>query len=294
MIMKKIATIFLSCLMSANVQAEEVDKTIDAASDGHVDISNIAGSISVKSWSRDAVQVSGTLGKNVEELIFERDGNTILIKVKVPRGNNRSIGSDLIINVPANSSIDVGTISADIDVNGVRGGQTLHTVSGDVDADISGDSLSAESVSGDVNIEGDNADGDVSASSVSGDVMIFRAAGEVDAESVSGDVAIDEGSFDRVQLAAVSGDVEFLGELRSDGKMEVETVSGTIDIDFRGDLSASFEIETLNGDIDNCFGPKAERASKYAPGLELEFTEGKGSGDVEVSAVNGDVTICKE
>lgn len=292
--MKKIATIFLSCLMSANVQAEEVDKTIDAASDGHVDISNIAGSISVKSWSRDAVQVSGTLGKNVEELIFERDGNTILIKVKVPKGNSRSIGSDLRINVPANSSIDVGTISADIDVNGVRGGQTLHTVSGDVDADISGDSLSAESVSGDVNIEGDNADGDVSASSVSGDVMIFRAAGEVDAESVSGDVAIDEGSFDRVQLAAVSGDVEFLGELRSDGKMEVETVNGTIDIKFTGDLSASLEIETLNGDIDNCFGPKAVRASKYTPGLELEFTEGKGSGDVEISAVNGDVTICKQ
>ena len=292
--MKKITTIFLSCLIAANAHAEEVDRTIDAASDGHVDVSNIAGSIVVNSWNQDAVHVSGTLGKNVEELIVERNGDSILVKVKVPKGSNRSIGSDLVINVPTHSSIDVGTVSADIDVNGVRGEQMLHTVSGDVDTNISDEDVAAESVSGDVVIEGDDSDTDVMASSVSGDVTVFRTAGEIYAESVSGDVVIDEGSFDNIELDVVSGDIEFLGELRGDGEMDVETVNGNIDIDFTGELSASFELETLNGDIDVCFGPKPERVSKYGPGLELEFTEGGGSGDVAVSAINGDVAICRK
>ena len=49
---------------------------------------------------------------------------------------------------------------------------------------------------------------------------------------------------------------------------------GDVDVQFSNDVGARFDIETFNGDIENCFGPKAERTSKYTPGLELSFTEG--------------------
>ena len=57
--------------------------------------------------------------------------------------------------------------------------------------------------------------------------------------------------------------------------------------------SASFDIETFNGSIDNCFGPKPERTSKYAPGKKLDFQEGNGDARISVSTMNGDITICK-
>ena len=41
---------------------------------------------------------------------------------------------------------------------------------------------------------------------------------------------------------------------------------------FSGDVSAKFDIDTFNGDIDNCFGPEAVRTSKYTPGWVLFFT----------------------
>ena len=291
---KTIIATSLACLLTATAFAEEVDRTIDASSDGHVDVSNISGSVTVHGWTRDSVEVTGTLGRNVEELILERDGDKVLIKVKVPRRGGRGIESDLRISVPQNSSLDVGAVSADIDVSDIAGEQSLHTVSGDVTTEYAGADMTAESVSGDVEVSGNNADGEVSASTVSGDVTLFRVSGKIEAESVSGDVVVDEGSFDRAELGTVNGEVIFRGELRDDGKLSVETINGSVDIDFVGDVSARFSVDTFNGGINNCFGPKAERTSKYAPGWELEFSQGDGSGRVDVSTMNGRVSICKK
>lgn len=292
--MNRIAIGLTGSLLALPVMAVEVNETLDAAADGHVEISNIAGEVEVVGWSRSAVEVTGELGKNVEDLIFERDGDRVTIKVKVPRKNSRNIDSDLYVRVPRKSSIDVGTVSADIDVEGVGGKLRLHTVSGDVEAEGFESDVNCQSVSGDIEISGSGNESEVRANSVSGDVTVFRAAGEIKLETVSGDVVIDEGSFDRVGLEAVNGDVVFQSALRNGGRLSAETVNGDIDLDFVGDVSAEFEIDTFNGSIDNCFGPEPRRTSKYAPGLELVFTEGDGSGRVSMSTLNGDMRVCKQ
>jgi len=295
MMMKKFVTTILICLLTLPAFADEtVDRSLDAASDGHVDVSNISGSVTVNGWNRNTVEVTGTLGRNVEELVFERDGDTIMIKVKVPRSSGRGIESKLRISVPKNSSVDVGTVSADIDVSDVTGEQGLHSVSGDITTEYTGADMSAESVSGDIEISGNQAAGEVDVSTVSGDVTLFRVSGKVEAQSVSGSVVVDEGSFDRAELSTVNGEIVFRGELKKSGRLSIDTINGGVDVDFVGDVSAKFEIDTFNGGIRNCFGPKAERTSKFAPGWELEFTEGGGDGRVEISTMNGGVSLCKK
>jgi DUF4097 and DUF4098 domain-containing protein YvlB len=284
----------LGTSLAASAQAEEVNESQAAAPDGHVEISNIAGSVDIIGWSRDSVEVTGELGKNVEELIFEREGDRVTVKVKVPKKNNRSISTDLVIRVPEKSSIDVGTVSADIDVEDVLGEQRLHTVSGDVEAVVAGSDCSFESVSGDIEVEGDRQDSDIRAGSVSGDVTLFRIAGEVRAETVTGDLIIDEGSFDRVNLETVNGEILFQSVLRKGGRMNAEAVNGDIDVEFTDDISAEFDLSSFNGSIDNCFGPEAKRTSKYAPGWGLRFTEGDGDGRVSMSTLNGDMSLCKK
>lgn len=292
--MKKLITTMLALLLASPVLAVEIDKTLDAAPDGQVDVSNIAGSVTVRGWSRSQVEVTGNLGKNVEELIFERDDDTITIKVKVPKKGGRGIDSDLHISVPQNSSLDVGAVSADIDVSDVKGEQRLHTVSGDVTTESAGEDVMAESVSGDVEISGDNKDGETDASTVSGDVTLFRVAGTVSAESVSGDVIVDEGSFNRVDLSTVNGYLIFQSTLRKGGKFSAETVNGDVDVELVGDVSAKIDVSTFNGRIRNCFGPEAERTSKYSPGWGLSFTEGDGAGRVDISTMNGGVNLCRK
>jgi DUF4097 and DUF4098 domain-containing protein YvlB len=108
-------------------------------------------------------------------------------------------------------------------------------------------------------------------------------------------------------MSTVNGDLMFRSALQAGGKLTAETVNGSVDIEFTDDVSGRFDIDTFNGDIDNCFGPKPERTSKYTPGLgpkpertskytpglELSFQEGDGDARVNISTLNGDVSICR-
>lgn len=289
----RILAIAFTLLLASAAVAETVNESIDAAPDGQVDISNTAGSIEVYGWSNRRVEVTGELGDNVEELVLERDGDRVTIKVKVPRSSSRNISSEIVVRVPESSSIDVSGVSADISVEDVLGEQSLHTVSGDVETQVAEADAEVASVSGDVEVEGDGKDTVMRAGTVSGDVTLYRLGGEISAEAVSGDITVDEGSYSRVAMETVSGDLTFLAELRDGGRLDAESVNGEVEIGFSSEVSAEFDIESFNGSIDNCFGPDPVRTSRYAPGWELSFTEGSGAGSVNVSTLNGDIRICK-
>lgn len=289
----RILTIFFGLMLALAARAGDVNESIDAADDGHVDIFNTAGTIEVVGWSKDRVEVTGELGDNVEELVLERDGDTVIVKVKVPQGDGSRTASDIVVRVPAKSSVEVAAISADIAVEGVRGEQSLHVVSGDVESEVFEANVRAESVSGDVDVQGNGTNVVTKANTVSGDVTIRLVGGEVTAEAVSGDLLISEGNYERVVITTVSGDLFFLAALDDGGKLEAEAVSGDITLEFDGDVSADFDVSSFNGDIENCFGPKPERVSEYGPGVELKFSAGSGAGAVTVSTMNGDIDICK-
>jgi len=298
MIMNKLVQSVLLAIVATlsvtSVLAEDVEKTIDASSKGNVSISNIAGSIEVTGWSRNEVEVIADLGRGVEELIVERDDDEIIIKVKTPKRNSRSISSDLIIHVPENSSLEVVGVSADIEIDGVFGELRLHTVSGDIDSEVFGAEAKVVTVSGDVELQGDNRDMRTEASSVSGDIEGASLAGSIEAVSVSGDVVVMNGSFEHAEANTVNGDVVFRSTLRDGGKLDIETINGEVDVVFKKAVSARFDIATFNGGIRNCFGPDPERTSRYAPGEELNFTEGDGDARVTIETLNGGITLCQD
>ena len=274
------------------VADEQVNQTIDASSDGYVEIFNTSGSIEVTGWSKDSIEITGTLGDSVEELIVERDGNEVLIRVEVPNRHWGDIDADLTIKVPERSSLEVTGVSTDIEIEDVLGEQSLSSVSGDIDTRGVADDVEAESVSGDVDIQG-NGNGSFEGATVSGDVMVKGMSGSVDVESVSGDVDVIGGSYEDAYFETVNGDQTFHAELKSGGDLSMESVNGTVDIEFSVPVtSARFDIETFNGSIRNCFGPKPERTSKYSPGLELSFTIGDGDARIEIETLNGSVNVC--
>lgn len=291
--MRALVFTFLGIFSAAGVVAAEIDQRMDAASNGTVSVSNVAGMVEVKGWSRNQVEVTGELGDDVEELIFERSGDEIEIKVKTGRRKSRDISSDLFIKVPQRSSLDIHTVSADIEVSDVTGEQSLESVSGDITTDAYDSDIDVNTVSGDLEVSGDRKSIRSRLSSVSGDVDTENLAGEISVESVSGDLVVANGVFSRANLGTVNGDIVFHAQLLDDGRLDVETVNGGVDIEFAGNVSARFDIETFNGQIRNCFGPEAVRVSKYAPGYELKFTEGGGSGRVTIETLNGDLRLCK-
>lgn len=294
--MRKWIVVFALSLLSVSASARDVNETMGADPSGSVEIYNTAGSVTVEGWSRNEVEVVGTLGNEVEDFVFERDGDDILIKVKAKKGRSggRGYTSELSIKVPKDSSIDVATVSADIDVRGVYGALEATSVSGDIDLQAYGAEVEAETVSGDIDIQGDGKDSIAELVSVSGDVSAEKLAGEAQLETVSGDATLVRGAFDDVAIETVNGDIVFEAGLRKGARVAIETVNGKVNVDFIGDVSAEIEVETFNGRIRNCFGPEPERVSRYTPGYELRFTEGGGDGQVSISTLNGGLNLCKK
>jgi len=291
--MKKLLAVSLLFLGAPSV-AQEVREIRDADARSEIIIYNTAGEVEVRGWSRNQVEVQADLGKDVKELVFTVDGKEVHIEVRAPNGGGRNIASDLVINVPENSSLEISTVSADVSVEDVLGRQEVDTVSGDIEIEAYTSDLELETVSGDIEIGGDDKKMRVRADSVSGDMEFQNLNGEVEIDTVSGDLVIDDSRLEHADVQTVSGDIVIRASLYGEGRMNFETVNGDINIKFAGDVSARFDIETFNGSIRNCFGPESTRTSKYAPGRELKFSEGNGDGRVVIRTLNGDLRLCKD
>ena len=295
--MNRLILVSAGLLLAATVNAEEINETLDAAADGKVEIYNTSGTVTVEGWTQSAVEVTGTLGEEVDEFIFERKGDTVVVKVKPIRGKNsggRSTSSYITVQVPQKSSIDVATISAEIDVEGVEGEQELQSVSGSIATRAYAADIEVETVSGRIDVVGSGEDMEAELTTVSAGIEVRDLSGVIDLESVNGKLEIGGGSFSDVSMETVNGRIDFKSNLRDGGDLDIETVNGKVVVDFVGSLSAEIDVNTFNGRIKNCFGPEPRRTSKYAPGWEVSFTEGDGDSSVSISTLNGGVTLCRE
>jgi DUF4097 and DUF4098 domain-containing protein YvlB len=273
---------------------QSVDKRAAADPQGEVEVSNVAGNVSISGWDRNEVQVTGTLGEDVERLDFISEPKRTIIRVKHKESNRRHSDSDaeLSIRVPLASRLNVSTVSAEISITRVTGEQRLQSVSGDVSSEMAGEDIEAKTVSGDVVLRGEGKAAVVTVTTVSGDAQVRSAAGELVANSVSGSLNLDLESITRARVRTTSGDVQLEGPLTRDARVDAETVSGELVLDFKKPVNAEFEIESFTGDIENCFGPKAQPKSEYGPGSELHFKQGAGSARVRAQSMSGDIQLC--
>ena len=263
------------------------------APDGEVRIENVSGSIKVVAWDRSEVEVKGKVGEDVERLEFGGSDDYTTIKVVLPRrhGNFDDASADLTISVPRMARLEIETVSADISVSDSAGAIRANSVSGEVMLRSRSRDITASSVSGEVDVVGSGAGARIDASSVSGDVRIEGVDAELELESVSGDATLQRSKVSRLSMQSTSGDVTYDGMLRANGSYEFQTVSGDVMVTLEGARDATFEVSSFSGDIENGFGPKPRRTDKYAPGLELRFTEGKGSARVRINTLSGEARL---
>lgn len=267
-----------------------VNQTRSATANASVRVNNIAGSITVQGWSNNQVQVTGSLSGDVT-LDFHGSADDLEVRVVYPQNSHNNAEADLTIRVPAGSRLSVNTVSADIKASGLSGSAQLESVSGNVTLDSRDSDISARSVSGDVAVTGSASGAHVVGHSISGDVKIGSADGDVQAESISGIVRVLNSRLDRARLNSTSGNLYFSAALAKSGSYTFNSTSGNVSLTFPGTPNARFDLYTFSGDIDNNFGPKAQRTSEYGPGKELHFVNGSGSAQVTAHTLSGNITL---
>lgn len=284
----------LALAMSNAVADDSTPISKRAAADpaGEVQISNTSGSVVVSGWNRNEVEVTGELGEGTERLEFDSSGKHTRIKVVLPKKSHRSDDTDLVVRIPSGSSLSVNTVSADIQVQGIRGAQRLQSVSADIETEAAAEDVECKTVSGDITVAGHGAAGLVTITTVSGDAQVQSVAGEVNGNTVSGNFDFGLEKVTRSRLRSTSGDLTLKGTLTPDARLDAESISGDIRLDLVGKPSGEFDVSSFNGEIRNCFGPKPQRTDEYAPGRELRFREGTGSARVRIKTLNGDISVC--
>ncbi len=294
-LMLALAALGLVCclVVSPAWAGKKVERSGEASASGSVYIENMVGSIEIIGWDKKEVKLEGTLGEDVEDLEFEAGKKKTVIEVKYPRkAKHIEDGAELVIHLPRGSRVMVEGVSAWIKVTEVDGEIEASSVSGDVEVLCGKESVEAESISGQVRVE--TRAGKVDVECISGRVHARGGEAAVEASTVSGDIELVFDKFLELGVETVSGEVEVKGGLHGKGDFSLDSVSGSITLLLPGDVSAEFEVTTFSGGIDNDFGQKARKTSRYAPGKELEFSVGGGDAEVEINTFSGDVRIVKK
>lgn len=274
---------------------QELTKRVNVVPDATVEVSNVQGSVEVTAWDRNEVELVAVLESDKDELEFEATERHVLIEVDRPKGKYRHGDADdaiLTLRVPKGARLIIDTVSADIDVNGARGEQHLESVSGDVQSQAFDAPVSLASVSGEVTVTGNGGKAIVSTENVSGSATVSGIRGSYEGEVVSGSIDATVTAAQQLSVSSVSGDLKIRADLTPTARVEMESVSGVIELILKPPVNADFDIESFSGDIENCFGPQARDTSKYTPGSELNFTQGKGGARVEIETLSGEISLC--
>jgi DUF4097 and DUF4098 domain-containing protein YvlB len=291
--MRVAVTVAVALLLAQAARAEEIDKSAQADPRGEVVIGNVAGEVQVTGWDRSEVHVQADLSEGVERLDFKTSGARTTIEVVLPRGRSYQGSTDLVIQVPRNSSLVINTVSADQTIKNVRGTQRLQAVSGMIQTELWNEDIELKNVSGDVMVRGNNGKGALRATTVSGGLRLEDIGPEMELNTVTGDMRVRVAELSKARIRTTNGDLEVrAAKLTDDVRIDAEGINGDLRFRLPRQLDTEFDISTFNGEIDNCFGPKPHRTSEYGPGNALRFKEGNGDGRIRIKALNGTVEIC--
>ncbi len=280
-------------LVAGSALAERTfDEKRQVDHDAGIVIENLAGTITVVGWDKNEVQIKGRLDKKAEKIEIKGGGDRLSVKVRYPRRVKGNIkGTNMEIRVPEGCRLILEGVSSDVDVSKFHGDLAIDTVSGEIRIEDRPQVIVVETVSGQVWI--DSQTEDISISTVSGDIEVFGDVQTLVIDLISGEADVKIGELDQFSFNAISGKLNLTARPTKKARWNLDCHSGKLNLYLPADLDAEFDIDLFTGDVDNEFGPKAERTSKYGPGKELRFTAGNGSASIDISTFSGDIQLVK-
>ncbi|MGE7138614.1 DUF4097 family beta strand repeat-containing protein [Luteibacter sp. NPDC031894] len=269
----------------------------DIRPNARISIENVKGEVTVTAWDKNQVQVSGTLGEGARPLQIEGDERNVDIHVEGDEkkgrwfswGNDSSMQATILnVRVPRSVDVQINVVSAPVSIDGLDGGRIdVESVSGRIRANLRSPEVSMQTVSGTIDLAGRAGRADLQ--TVSGDITAPAVGEKVDAQTVSGRMTIGGGPWKEASFSTVSGDTQVNGGLINGGKIDVDSMSGDVQLQLPTNTSARLEASTFSGDLRSDWGNTSN--GDDGPGKELKTTIGAGDGYIHVESFSGDVRL---
>ena len=294
-------------LLAKGKYEEKFDRTEALARDGKVVLNNVSGDVAVKSWDKTEVRIEALkvseasseakAKENCAQVTIEitREAGVLRIDTKYPHqkkfwgGDSLDVSVDYKLWVPSGASVEVQSVSGDVDLESLGGAVKAKVVSGSIALRKAASGADLTTVSGDLTLE--DVTGNAYLKTVSGNIEAARVKGSIEAESVSGEIKMREVSGASVVNAkTLSGNVEYLGGLEAGGRYILKSHSGDVRMSLPADAAFSFGAETFSGGVESDF--KIEVSGKISP-REVHGTINGGGAEVQLSTFSGSIDLKK-
>ena len=238
--------------------SEIIEKTFTVASPARLELSNIRGSVEVRSGEEGTIRIhvskdtnSGDASRTEIELSQTSDG-TVRVATKFPEGAwSWLFGSfpcrvDYVVQAPRKCSLKINGVSSDLLAEGFEGEFSFHSVSGEMTLRSLSGPVKVNTVSGEVKLA--ELTGDLNLTTVSGKVSGKHIQGPVHLNTVSGRVALDESSLSSVDASTVSGRMEYQTAFGV-GPYRFNSVSGDVELLVPPETRCSAELHAISGKL---------------------------------------------
>ena len=274
---------------------KEFTKTIPFTSSGNLLLQNVNGSVEVKSWNREDVDIKAIIkvkagdSEDAEEFLKEvhinvyESSTKIEIEVDYPgKGEGFSFLKALFGWGKPNVSINFwiqAPKKIDLNLISTNGEIKVYDIDGQVYSKTTNGSMNLEGIMGEVelkttngSISANNINGDLDAKTTNGKINLIRISGNIKAKSTNGSITSE------------------ILELNIVKEMNFRTTNGSVKLTLPNNINADFEAKTTNGKIYTDFPNlvQGEISKKHISGKI-----NNGGPLIYVRTTNGSITISK-
>jgi hypothetical protein len=258
-----------------------VDQTFALTGPGTLELHAVSGRVRVRPGEDNSIVLHAVLTgsqRAIEntEIEYGQTGDRVTVRTVQRRqglvdtflhgGSLASVAYDMV--VPRGCALDLYSVSAGIDAEGVAGEATLHSVSGAVHLV--------------------DAQGSIDLHSVSGAVDAARVAGVLRADSTSGSVVVRDARLDSFTVHTVSGSMNVDTPLLPERTYDVSTVSGSLTLTVPADTTVKARLHSISGAIHSDLPGTAS----HGPARHDWSTEGgDGAAHLTMNSVSGSLTL---
>lgn len=269
----------LTALALAGMQS--ADTTFPVSRGDRLEVDNHQGSITVRAWNRNEVQIRGTGGR----FDVDYDGGEVTVDADMEHGppNLR-----LEIMIPAWMPVELTGVNTHMTVGGTRAAVAVTTVNGNITVEGGEGNIELDTTQGTITVTGTS--GRLEAVSVNQGITITGASGPVSAESVNGGIVLRSIASSDVEAETVNGGVTFSGPIRDGGHYELRTHNGNLTVGVQEGANVTVSVTTFHGDLTADF-PVTVRGAREDG--EFSFTLGSGSAQLDLDSFQGQIRLVR-
>jgi DUF4097 and DUF4098 domain-containing protein YvlB len=261
-------------------ERDEFNQTYQLPAGARVEVSSIRGSVKIMNadTATAEVQIIRTARTRADleyhKIEVEQTGNSLVVRgVQESRereSRNIQVNHQVILKLPRRIDLSVTSVSGSLQVGDVDGQIKVSSISGSGNIGNVGGKLQVSSVSG--SLEVGNVGADARVNSISGNVGLGQVNGSLDVSSVSGGV--------NARLLSLSPQ-----------GIHINSVSGSIELGFKGEVNADFSAEQVSGqvylDVPNVTRDSEARSSNVRARI------GAGGTPITITSVSGNIRLTR-